>query len=99
MFTTVKKSHSLACCLLVFPEVVRRIASRPDLNDVETINVTLFQVCGFVNDVDGDYDDFGKILEKLAHESKLDSKLNFLHLKFCNFYKTFLKYFQSGRKF
>nr|CAB3244519.1 protein FAM65A-like [Phallusia mammillata] len=59
----------------VFPEVVKRIVSRPDLNDVEKLNVTLFQVSGFVNDVDGCHDDFAKILDKIGHEMFITSTL------------------------
>ena len=53
----------------VFPELVRRILDRDDVTDDET--VSLFHVSTYVDEVGDDQNEnFDKLVEKLAHESK-----------------------------
>jgi len=54
---------------LVFPELVRRILDRDFVTDDET--VTLFHVSTYADEAsDGGNEDFSKLVEKLAFESK-----------------------------
>ena len=60
------------CSLAVFPELVRRILDHCNDNDIDSQVVTLFHVNSYVDRmVDGE-EDLGKLIEKLAHESKCE---------------------------
>jgi len=55
----------------VFTELVRRILNRSNLHDPDTSTVTIFQVSEYVNTAaDSIHEDLGKIVDKVALESK-----------------------------
>lgn len=56
--------------ITVFPELVRRILCLHDDDDIEDHVVTLFHVNAYVDDAVDEEEDLGKLVEKLARESK-----------------------------
>ena len=54
---------------------MRRILDRRDVTDVDMETVTLFHVSSYV-DENGEAQDFAKLVEKLALESKIAKKWN-----------------------